>query len=80
MNECQSEPSAGAEFSGMRGVQEIGEEEASELEEERYEDVQAEDQERPRGEVVDDEVIAIQASRGVNCGFPVGWDGICLCF
>ena len=64
----------------MRGVEEVGEEEADNLEEEADEDVDEEDPKRAWRQIVDEDVRVGIDGRGVNSSLVVGGDGVGLSF
>ena len=64
----------------MRGVEEVGEEEADNLKEEADEDVDEEDPERAGRQIVDEDVRVGIDGCGVNGGFVVGGHGVGLSF
>lgn len=65
----------------MRGMEEVSEEEADELEEEGNEGIQTEDKERASWEVVNDHICTKVSAEGrVDSGLPIGRYRVGLCF
>ena len=78
LDEGEAEASAGAVFRGVRGVQEIGKEEADELEGHADHAVPHEGEDGPDGEAVDVHFVGGHA-RGEDGRFPVWGCGVGGC-